>query len=1206
VPARAPQRRKEHDMWKEFFKFDLEYQLRQPLLWVCALIMALLAFGATTSDAVQVGGAIGNVNRNAPVVIAKLLGAFSLMSMFVVTMFIAGSVLRDSDIGISDMLFATPMRKRDYLIGRFGAGLVACIFIFLVIIAGMMLGPLMPWVDQQHIGAFPGQAFLWSLGVIVIPNLIFIGALLMLLAATTRSMMSVYVGVLAFFVLWVVAGSLTKDLNNDLLATMLDPLGIRAFSRMTRYFSTAESNAGLPALGGYLLANRVLWSAVALVMFGATVALFKPQRAGTGKRLFGKAKLVAAEAPMAAKLTLPRKAPKVGSATGWTQCFHIFTFDALAVFKSVPFLVMLMIGVMNLVGGSFVMSTMYGTTVYPVTYLMLEMMNGSFNFMLVIILTFYAGELIFKERQAKIADVHDAMPVPDWAPLLAKSLALMSVIVGFLVTGALTAMVIQVLKGGAPVEPVLYIKGVLISAMPFVLMGFAAIALQVLSNNKYIGIMLMIVLMATQITLPMMHLNHNLYNFAALPATQYSDMNGYGHFLQGWAWFTAYWSLFTVGLMIVAQAFWVRGLSVERKARIALAKRRLKGIRGLALAACVLACAGVGGWIFYNTVTLNHYEATDVAMDKQARYEKLYRQYKDLPHAKITDIEAAVDLYPAERRVAIKGSYVVQNKTDKPLDTLRFQVDPLINTTWTKLPPHQVVLDDKEAGFSILKLATPLAPGQSLTLGYAVDVRRPGFTNGGEAESLNLNGSFFNNFDLFPHLGYQDALELRDRNERRKRGLGEPVRMAKLEDKAAAANSSFGAEADWVNFETTVSTSGDQIALAPGYLQKSWEQDGRRYYHYKMDQKMMPFFAYLSARWEVKKGDWKGIPIEIYYDKKHPYNVDRMIESTQKSLDYFSTAFTPYQHKQVRILEFPAYRSFAQSFANTIPYSEGIGFIADLRKKEDIDYVFYVTAHEMAHQWWGHQVVGANVQGSTMLVESLAQYSAMMVMEKEYGREKLRRFLRYELDRYLRDRGGERLEEQPLVRVENQQYIHYRKGSLIFYRLRDEIGEQAVNRALKRYLQDKGYQESPFSTSAELVDYIRAEAPADKQSLITDMFEKIVFYDNRVVDAKAKKRADGQWDVTFKLHLAKMEADGKGVEKPRDYDEPVELAVFARAPGAKEADERVLFTEKRLLSGAEPSVTITVKEKPFEVGVDPYNKMIDRVSSDNRKEVSFD
>ena len=277
-----------------------------------------------------------------------------------------------------------------------------------------------------------------------------------------------------------------------------------------------------------------------------------------------------------------------------------------------------------------------------------------------------------------------------------------------------------------------------------------------------------------------------------------------------------------------------------------------------------------------------------------------------------------------------------------------------------------------------------------------------------------------------------------------------------------------------------------------------------------------------------------------------------------------------------------------------------------MRDNEDIDYVFYVTAHEMAHQWWGHQVIGANLQGSTVLMESLSQYFALMVMEKEYGRDKMRRFLKYELDGYLRGRGGELIEEQPLARVEGQQYIHYQKGSLIFYRLRDEIGEEALNRALKRFLEDKSYQQAPYTTTKELLEYIRAETPKDKHALLSDMFEKIVFYDNRVTEAKAVKRADGQWDVTMKLHLAKIEVDGKGKETPRAYDETVEIGIFARAPGAKEKDEKVLLLEKRTLQGSDPSITITVKDKPFDVGVDPYNKLIDRVSKDNRKEVSFD
>ena len=1192
-------------MWFEFFRFELRFQLRQPLLWVSGLVFAVMAFGASSSDAVMVGGAVGNVYRNAPMVIAQFLGVFTVLSMFIVTIFVAGSVLRDTELGMSDMIFATPMKKRDYLLGRFLAGQLACLSIFVLIAMGIMLGTVMPWVDVARVGPFSILPYLWGFAVFVIPNLLLIGSLLMLFAATTRSMLLVYVGVIAFFVLWSVAGVMARDISNEWVAVLTDPFGLRAFGRMTRYFTTAEANSGLPPFSGFLLANRALWSVVALVLLGLTQLLFKPQRADTGKRWLGRAKAAVPVAAAASPKIYRTVAPSHGAATPWLQCWKLFRFDTAGVFKSIPFLIIALVGLANFIGGAIAGARMFGTPVLPVSRLMMENMNGSFTFLLVLIVTFYGGELIFKERQAKLADVLDAMPMPNWVPLVAKSLALVAVVAGFLGCGVLAAIVFQLIKGGTTIELGVYLQGAMLSSVYFVLMGLMGIAFQVFFNNKFIGYLAVILVMVAQVVLGILHFDHNLYTIAGLPQTQYSDMNGYGHFLAGWSWYVLYWGLFVLALLILAQGLWVRGLSHEWRVRLQLAGQRLRGKTGVALALCLSGFVVSGGWIFYNTNVLNPYVPGDVAMDRQANYEKLYRQYKGLPQPRVTEVQANVDIFPAERRVVINGHYRVVNKHAAALDTLYVQLVPDVQTILKNLPAHQVTLDDPLLGMRILKLAQPLQPGAAFDMDFTVTVNNQGFTNSGAPDSVNLNGTFFNNAQFFPSLGYSGD-ELLDRNERRKRSLGEPHRLAKLEDEAARANHQLGAEADWISFDTTVSTSADQIALAPGYLQKTWEQGGRRYFHYKMDRPMLPFFAYLSARWQVKKGDWQGLPIEIYFDAKHGYNVDRMITATQKSLDYFSANFTPYQHKQVRILEFPRYASFAQSFANTIPYSESIGFIADLRDKEDVDSVFYVTAHEMAHQWWAHQVIGANVQGATMLVESLAQYSALMVMEKEYGREHLRKFFKDELDNYLRSRRGEKIEELPLFRVENQQYIHYNKGSLVFYRVREEIGEAALNRALKRFLQDKAYQAPPYTTSRELLSYIRAEAGADKQELITDLFEKIVFYDNRVMAASAKQRPDGQWDVTMKLHLAKMESDGAGKEVSRVYDEPVEIAVFSRPPGGKESAEKVLFSEKRRLLGAEPSVTVTVKDKPFDVGVDPYNKMIDRVSSDNRKQVSFE
>jgi aminopeptidase N len=325
----------------------------------------------------------------------------------------------------------------------------------------------------------------------------------------------------------------------------------------------------------------------------------------------------------------------------------------------------------------------------------------------------------------------------------------------------------------------------------------------------------------------------------------------------------------------------------------------------------------------------------------------------------------------------------------------------------------------------------------------------------------------------------------------------------------------------------------------------------------------------------------------------------------KKSLAHFGTAYSPYQFRQMRVLEFPGYERFAESFANTVPFSESIGFIADLRDPEDIDYVFYVTAHELGHQWWAHQVIGAMVQGVTMLDETFAQYSALMVQEQEYGAAKMRKFLKYELDRYLRDRAGEIVEEMPLALVENQQYIHYRKGSVVMYALKDYLGEDAVNRTLARYDHDKAFQQAPYTTTREFLDYLREDAGAQNAGLITDLFEKMTIFDNRITAATAKKRDDGKYDVTLALHTAKIYVDGVGKETPAKLDIPVDIGIFAQAADGKEQNEKALFLAKRAIADGDSSVTITVDSLPFEAGIDPYNKLVDRVSDDNRMRVTL-
>jgi aminopeptidase N len=345
--------------------------------------------------------------------------------------------------------------------------------------------------------------------------------------------------------------------------------------------------------------------------------------------------------------------------------------------------------------------------------------------------------------------------------------------------------------------------------------------------------------------------------------------------------------------------------------------------------------------------------------------------------------------------------------------------------------------------------------------------------------------------------------------------------------------------------------------------------------------------------------------MSVYYHDGHEWNVPKMLRAMGTALDYYRANFGPYQFNYARIIEFPGYASFAQAFAGTMPYSESIGFVANTNDPEKIDFTTYVIAHEIAHQYWAHQVIGADMQGGTVTSETLAQYSALMVMKHLYGPDKIRRFLKYELDNYLRRRAGEAVEEVPLERVENQQYIHYNKGSVAMYLLQERLGEAAVNRALARFDARFRFKGPPYLRSVDLLDEFRKEAKtAEQQQLISDLFEKITLYDLKVTDASTRRDATG-WTTTLTVGADKYYANGKGEETKTRLAEPIEVGLFTARPGlgAFSAKDVVTMERKPLRNGAQ-RIVLHSKAKPAFAGVDPYNFYIDRNSDDNVKDVT--
>ncbi len=602
-------------------------------------------------------------------------------------------------------------------------------------------------------------------------------------------------------------------------------------------------------------------------------------------------------------------------------------------------------------------------------------------------------------------------------------------------------------------------------------------------------------------------------------------------------------------------------------------------------------------------MVLNQFRTTWRVDEDRAQYEKKYRQYQDLPQPKITDVTAQIDLYPERSIADLRGTMMLENKSDSPIDHVLLTVWPLdleplprahIGINQLDLAGAQIVQRDDDLGVYVYKLAAPLQPHARIALNFSLQFRNQGFVNSRPNTDIAANGSFLSSA-YAPFVGYEAEIELTDDSTRHKHGLAKAKRMPKLEDVAARNFNGVSTDADWINFDGTISTSPDQIAILPGYLQKEWVEKGRRYFHYKMDAPILAIISANSARYAVRRDKWNNVNLEIYYQPGHEFDLDRMMDGMKTTLAYASKNFSPFQFHQLRIIEFPRYGTFAESFPNTIPYSEGIGFIVYVNPKdpEAIDIPFYVTAHEVGHQWWAHQVMSAQVEGGTSIVETLAQYTALMVMKQRYGDASMRKFLRLELENYLRGRAQERNEEQPLYKVdENQGYIHYGKGAVVMYALQDYIGEDNVNKGLQELIKEFAFKGPPYPVSLDLIRCLKMYTPPEYQYLYDDMFENITLYDNRALSANYVARADGKYQVTLEVESKKSRANGNGDEHPVAVNDFIDI-------GVQDAQGKYLYLQKQKIEKQKTDLTIIVDKLPAKAGIDPLNKLIDRNPDDN-------
>jgi ABC-type transport system involved in multi-copper enzyme maturation permease subunit len=1191
----------------EILRFELRFQALSPVWMAAAALFFALHFLAARKAGISIGvGPLADADHlplNAAVGILEIALVFSVLLLFPGAALVATAITRDYELRTAELMFVRPIREPSYVLGRFCGGLVIAVIAALAGFAGLVAGHFAPGVDPERLRQATAAPYLYALAVGVLPNTFIIAALLSSGAALARSIAGAFAATVALFVLYGIAQALSLFPDTIHLAALLDPFGLAATVETTQYWTLAEIEGRLP--GGTLLVNRALWLGIAAAAFAATLARyrfslrrssfrFRPRRERDVRTASAAWSLREGQTPKGSD-PITRVTPTFGWRGTLAQLRSQLRMDLRVIFKSPPLYFVL--GIAALGAYQYVHSETMEVWGYPkelLTTFLIDYFNVGLFELLLPTVAYYAGELVHRERQARLAEIVDATPMPSGITVLSKTTALCAAVLAVFGAAVITFIALQAQSGQMRFELGLYLQSVLVvNGVGNYVLAAVAVAILLLVRNRWLATFFIIAFVIGRMLLPAFGYENLLYQLR-LPPIQHSDMNGFGAFGGQIAWLSAYWGAFIVLLLVAGHLIAPRGYYDSLKQRLADARSRFTPFTRVIASAAALAFVALGGWVFYNTHVLNEYVTLAEYSRLAAAYETKYRSYLGRPVPQPTSFDLAVDVFPAERRVEVRGTAELVNDGSTPIGEVLVLLNPNATVNAFELGTASLVETDANVrGAYVYRFNPPLPPGETLQMKWDLTRRNQGFRNFTDNVEVVENGTFLEGADLMPVLGYNTELELESANMRRRLGMGPRIPLPKLEDAATQREERYGRKL-FANVRVVASTSADQTVISSGDLVQQWTEGDRRYFEYRTPQPVFPAIMLASARYAVARDSWNGIDLEVYHHPEHPYGVETLLDTAKAGLEYYSGAYGAYPLNVLRVFEYPRYRSYARPYVGGIAYPEMLGTVGRFPSGA----MEFGVAHELAHYWWGGRIRTPHLQGQR-LNEALASYSAFRLIENAKGVSAVHRELALAQHQYLSSRSrGLYAEELPVIRTEFAG-IAYSKGALALYALHDIIGADKMNQALSRFVDKFGDQPPPFATSLDLVAELRAVAGEEHQALITDLFERITFYDVTVTSADVSPVGD-EFEVTIGVNARQLEADATGAENEVPLDAWFDVTASPDGDVGDSVDAlKPLYLRKHRLATGDQRIVFRVPSRPARVGVDPYRKMIDRNSTDN-------
>jgi len=1180
---------------------ELRHTARRPLFWIFVLILLLITFGMSTGGmTIQSGEGVAGGTRSWQTSEFSVSMTFAFLTLLLYGFFVAVgagmTIPQDDEHRVGPVLHATPLAPREYVLGKFAAvmltfGAVLAIHVLLM----MLFHYVVPSAAAAEIrGPFALAHYLRPALVFALPTVFFFAGTSFGLGAATRRPILVFfvpvaVMLVSGFFLWEWSPS-WLDPAVDRFLMVLDPAGFRWLNGVWLKVDRGVDFYNAEAVGYDVtfLLNRLILIAAGLV--GVAVALRAVGREARGAEVAPRRRRgvrdLSSEPAVSAAPTLAFGRGTVGSSGGpigflagaWTiakaELRELRQQPGLYLF--IPLLLLQTFNEALLKTGPF------DTPMIHTAGSLAAATQAMLTSFVCLLLLFYVVETMERERRSGFAPVFLATPVSTASILAGKALALAGMVATVLAAGLVAGLAGLAIQGGVAIDPVpfLLVWGLLV-VPSLVVFGVWVAFVHALFRNRYASYAM---------------------GLAALALTLYRLERGKMNWVENWPlWGSVRWSDVSVleldrGALVLNRILWLGvaallgllTLRLTSRTEADLAgllsrmrpRRLLRGAVRLAPLAAVPLVAGMA----LSSGIAGGSGGEGRELEAKNYWRRNVATWTDalLPNA--TAVELDLDLDPAAGSVHSRGTMWLRNTNDVALR----QIPLTRGFDWTNVSwilDGAAVEPEDRAGLLIFEPASPLAPGESLEIGWELDARVPGgwTKNGGGAQQFVLpTGVFLSNFDptMMPVVGYMAQVGV-DR-ENRFDGREYPP------DHHVGRTRAWFGTSDGMTTRVRISGPPELAYNSVGVRTLDEVIDGRRVTEWRSDHPVK-FLNVVAGRWERRDGDG----VEVYYDPADLANIDEITATLAASRRWYGEWFAPFPWRTLKLSEYPNHAGSAWGFPTNIAFSEGIGF----RTKSDprSNMAFLVTAHEAAHQWWGNMILPGEGPGGDVLSEGMSHFSTMLLFEQVKGPEQRIEFAKRIETRYAR--GRHRDAERPLTRIDGTRpgdtTVTYDKGGWVMWMLLREMGRENALAGLADFI--RRYETSPDHPVLEdLVDVLREHA-ADREAydaFVAQWFHDVVVPEYRLDDVRVEAPIpDGRaWTVTADLSnvgsgvLPVEVAATRGVRFPSPGEgatEPYREARIVVRPAAGEADRIEIacdFEPERLVVDPDAQVLMLRRE----------------------------